>query len=196
MLRLNMIILLLTSMLFGNTPKDCKLQVTILYPSATQIKIVVTHDSNCSVEIEDLNQSIKLQAPKPIKNNQTIIDNMIFLAKSKLGSPYKPAQKGPHNFDCSGFVYYIHKEHNISIPRVSRNQAKTDKQLKREEIQIGDIVAFDTSKKGHVNHTGIYIGNGEFIHATSGKAYSVTTSKLDIGFYKDKFKWGIRQIKE
>ena len=59
-------------------------------------------------------------------------------------------------------------------------------------MQVGDIVVFDTMHRGHINHSGIYIGDGKFIHATSGKAFRVTTSKLDSGFYKDKFRWGVR----
>jgi len=203
MFKFTLMTLLLNTLVFAtnsNTNIDCKLQVTILYPSSSDIKIVITHDSNCTVSVEDLNQSINskehnISQREQKQTQKSKIDKMIFLAKSKIGSPYKYADKGPNSFDCSGFVYYLHKEHNISIPRTSRNQAKTTKKLKREEIQIGDILAFDTSKKGHVNHTGIYIGDSKFIHATSGKAYSVTTSKLDTGFYKDKFKWGIRKIK-
>jgi len=185
MLRLNIIILLLTAILFSDNPTDCQLEVKILYPSANKIKIVVTHESHCSLEIEDLNHSITAQR---------LSKDIILLAKSKLGSPYKFAQKGPDSFDCSGFVYYIYQENNISIPRTSFNQAQTTHKLTREEIQEGDILAFDTSNKGHVNHTGIYLGKGEFIHASSGKAHSVTLSKLNTGFYKDKFKWGIHEL--
>jgi cell wall-associated NlpC family hydrolase len=71
-------------------------------------------------------------------------------------------------------------------------QSKSGETLSRDEIKIGDILSFDTTLKGHINHSGIYIGNGEFIHSSSGKAKGVTVSKLDKGFYKDKFRWGVR----
>ena len=193
MLRYLFFLLLLSSHIFAITPLDCKLSLQIIQPSKSEIKILISHDKNCTVQIEDLNQSISITSNTSTKS---IKKQIIALAKTKLGSPYEPAQKGPHSFDCSGFVYYIYKENNISIPRSSINQSKTNKKLTRKELQIGDILAFDTSKKGHVNHTGIYLGKGEFIHASSGKAYSVTISKLDSGFYKDRFQWGIHKTKD
>ena len=143
-----------------------------------------------------------LESSKTSKDNNCSLDfnttkpeNIVQIAKSKLGSPYRYGKSGPDSFDCSGFVYYVFKKINSPIPRTSLQQSLVGKKLKREELQIGDIVAFDTTHRGHINHSGIYIGDGKFIHATSGKAFRVTTSKLDSGFYKDKFRWGVRVIK-
>jgi cell wall-associated NlpC family hydrolase len=119
---------------------------------------------------------------------------MITLAKSKVGDSYEPAKAGPVHFDCSGFVYYLHKENSITIPRTSLAQSKSGEKLTREQIKRGDILFFDTHNRGHVNHSGIYLGEGKFIHSSSGKAYGVTISDLDKGFYKEKFLWGIRKI--
>ena len=136
-------------------------------------------DNNCSLEF-----------------NTTKPENIVSIATSKMGSPYRYGKSGPDSFDCSGFVYYVYKKVDKSIPRTSLQQSLAGKKLKRQELQIGDIVVFDTANRGHINHSGIYIGNGNFIHATSGKAFRVTTSKLDSGFYKDKFRWGVRIEKE
>jgi len=133
---------------------------------------------------KDNNCSLKFSTIKP--------ENIVNIAKSKIGSPYRYGKSGPDSFDCSGFVYYVYKQINTPIPRTSLQQSFAGKKLKREELQIGDIVVFDTMKRGHINHSGIYIGDGKFIHATSGKAFRVTTSNLDKGFYKDKFRWGVR----
>ena len=133
---------------------------------------------------QDNNCSYKLNSPSQ--------NRIIEIAKSKLGLPYSYAKSGPDSFDCSGFVYYVYKRVNKTVPRTSLMQSRAGKKLKREELEIGDIVLFDTMQKGHINHSGIYIGDGKFVHATSGKAYSVTTSNLDSGFYKDKFRWGVR----
>jgi sulfane dehydrogenase subunit SoxC len=62
------------------------------------------------------------------------------------------------------------------------------------DLKKGDMVFFDTHERGHVNHSGVYLGDGRFIHASSGKAMSVTISELDKGFYVDKFRWGIRKL--
>jgi len=131
-----------------------------------------------------------------VDKNATIIQKIVESAKQKLGSPYQYGKSGPNSFDCSGFVYYVFTKFHIKIPRTSINQSKTEYKLKRDELRVGDIVVFDTYERGHVNHSGIYLGNGNFIHATSGKAFSVTISNLDKGFYKDKFRWGVRVIFE
>lgn len=135
-------------------------------------------DRNCSIE----------------NNESTIVDKLLKIAKSKIGSKYEYAKAGPNTFDCSGFVYWAFKEINATIPRTSINQSKIGTPLKREELKPGDILFFDTANRGHVNHSGIYLGDGKFIHASSGKAFSVTVSPLDVGFYLDKFKWGVRKI--
>lgn len=129
-------------------------------------------------------------------NTDTRIDKLISLAKSKAGSGYQYAKAGPNHFDCSGFVYYLFKTNNIKIPRTSLNQSKDGKKITREGLKKGDILFFDTSNKKHVNHSGVYLGDGKFIHSSSGKAYGVTISNLDKGFYPDKFRWGIRKIED
>jgi len=127
-----------------------------------------------------------------VEDNLTQVTDMIALAKSKIGSPYVYAKTGPDSFDCSGFVYYLFGEHNISIARTSIDQSKQGIPLNKEDIRKGDILFFDTSEKGHVNHSGLYLGEDKFIHASSGKAKGVTISDLN-GWYKDKFLWGIRR---
>lgn len=111
-------------------------------------------------------------------------------AQKHLGKPYKYGAVGPNSFDCSGFVYAVHKHFGIQIPRTSLYQSQIrGSKLSRAELSVGDMVFFDTSLKGHVNHVGIYLGNGKFIHASSGKAFSVTISDMN-GWYKNKFRWG------
>jgi len=129
-----------------------------------------------------------------LDNNSTKVEQIIQIAKSKLGSPYRYGKSGPNSFDCSGFVYFVYKKAGIDIPRTSLDQSKTENKIARDKLQIGDIVAFDTANRKHVNHSGIYLGDGNFIHATSGKAFRVTISNLDKGFYKDKFRWGVRVV--
>jgi cell wall-associated NlpC family hydrolase len=120
------------------------------------------------------------------------IEPLIKIALGHLGKPYVYGRIGPESFDCSGFVYGTHRELGIHLPRTSLNQSQIKAaKISREDLQRGDLVFFDTSDGGVVNHSGIYLGNGEFIHASSGKAYSVTISSLE-AWYKDKFRWGKR----
>ena len=105
--------------------------------------------------------------------------NIIRLAKTKLGKRYVWGAVGKRGtFDCSGFTNYVYKKNGIRIPRTSFNQSKYGAYVSRNNLQKGDLIFFDTSKrhKGYVNHVGIYLGNGKFIHASSAKKKVVITS--------------------
>ena len=168
-----------------------------------QFTLTLTHDKNCEVIMDEHTSKIVLISKvndanithvDQIQTETTLADKLISLAKSKLGDSYIYAASGPDHFDCSGFVYYIFKENGISIPRSSLLQSKAGEKSTRQALKKGDILFFDTHSRGHVNHSGVYLGDGKFIHSSSGKAYAVTISQLDKGFYLDKFRWGIRKL--
>ena len=126
------------------------------------------------------------------KSKEKNFSFLVVTAKKYLGKPYSYGKIGPKSFDCSGFVYAICRENNITVPRTSLKQSQIKgKKIPKEQLVVGDLIFFDTSKKGKVNHSGIFLGDDKFIHASSGKAYSVTISNLS-GWYRDKFKWGKR----
>jgi len=181
---------------------ECEMHIKKVLNESNQFTITLTHDKNCEVIMDEHTSKIVLVAKKHDLNNtdtnhipteNTAVDKLIVLAKSKLGDSYIYAASGPDHFDCSGFVYYLFNENGITIPRASLAQSKAGEKLTREQIQKGDILFFDTHARGHVNHSGVYLGDGKFIHSSSGKAYGVTISKLDKGFYVDKFRWGTRK---
>ncbi|CEP79537.1 SH3 domain-containing protein [Paraclostridium sordellii] len=96
-------------------------------------------------------------------------DAVISLAKQQLGKPYLWGAEGPSSFDCSGFTQYVFKNAAGKIlPRVSKEQSKFGQSVNKSNLQKGDLIFFDTDKDGVVNHVGIYMGNNEFIHASSG----------------------------
>ncbi len=115
---------------------------------------------------------------------------IIRLAKQKLGTKYVWGAVGQRNtFDCSGLTKYVYEKQGINIPRTSYNQAKYGESINRRDLKPGDLIFFDTSKKrkGYVNHVGIYIGNGEFLHASSAKKKVVITS-LNAKFYSQRYR--------
>ena len=98
-------------------------------------------------------------------------DAVIAYAKQQLGKPYVWGAEGPDSFDCSGFTQYVFKKSvGVSIPRVSRDQSKFGQSVSRSNLQKGDLIFFDTDKNGSINHVGIYMGNNQFIHASSGSS--------------------------
>lgn len=125
------------------------------------------------------------------------IDKIAKYAKAKLGTKYVWGATGPKTFDCSGFTKEVFNSTvGIKIPRVSRDQAKVGKLIKYEELKAGDMVFFDTEKKfsGRVNHVGIYLDNGEFIHASSTRKKVIITNFKKKPFYKKRFLWGRRVV--
>lgn len=99
-----------------------------------------------------------------------------------IGNPYKWGGTSLTNgADCSGFVQSIYKQFGYTLPRVSKDQAKSagymDVIPDEEHLLPGDLV-FYTDNKGVVNHVGIYIGNGQIVHAATRKAGIKVSSYL------------------
>jgi peptidoglycan DL-endopeptidase CwlO len=84
-------------------------------------------------------------------------------ALAQRGKPYLWAASGPRSFDCSGLVQYAYAAAGIDLPHSSRMQAGIGRSVSRNELQPGDLVAFYSP----ISHIGIYIGNGQMVHAPS-----------------------------
>ncbi|MGL5641936.1 MAG: SH3 domain-containing protein [Paraclostridium sp.] len=113
-------------------------------------------------------------------------DAVIALGMQQLGKPYVWGAEGPNSFDCSGFTQYIFKNAaSVNLPRVSRDQSKFGQAVSKSNLQKGDLIFFDTDKDGSVNHVGVYMGNNEFIHASSG-GKKVVVSQLN-SFYNSAY---------
>ncbi|UTN04200.1 C40 family peptidase [Flavobacterium bizetiae] len=120
-------------------------------------------------------------------------DSIIIYAKQYLGIPYLYAGNDPKKgFDCSGFVNYIFKNYGITLPRSSSGFKNLGTKLAPENFKVGDILVFyGYRNKTIVGHVGIICeANGmhsKFIHASSGKAGSVTISDLDSDHYSKRY---------
>ena len=88
--------------------------------------------------------------------------SIVATARQFLGVPYVSGGSTPSGFDCSGFTQYVYRLHGINIPRTSGDQASVGAHIPKSQLQAGDIVAFS-------GHVGIYVGNGNIIHASSSK---------------------------
>lgn len=120
---------------------------------------------------------------------QSIIEE----AKKYQGLHYVWGGTSPSGFDCSGFVYYLYGKNDVSLPRVSFSQFKTGTGISRDQLEPGDLVFFNTDGTG-ASHVGIYIGDGSFIHSSSG-AKKVTISPLNDGFYNSRYLGARRVLK-
>jgi peptidoglycan endopeptidase LytE len=101
-------------------------------------------------------------------NNSSLIN----YAKKLIGTPYLWGGTSPSGFDCSGFIYYVFKNsQGITLPRTAAT-LYSNVGLKVSSPSAGDLVFFQTSSSG-VSHVGIYIGNGQFISATSSRGVKI-----------------------
>ena len=108
-------------------------------------------------------------------------------ALALLGTPYRWGGSDPDKgFDCSGLVGYVFRNAlGIELPRVSRDMARSGELVTdRAKLAAGDLVFF--GRKGRVNHVGIYVGEGRFVHAPS-RGKDVTVSSLDQGYWSGRF---------
>ena len=126
---------------------------------------------------------------------------IVSLAISLVGTPYSYGSHSTKAMDCSGLVYYCYLEvADIELERTAKNQGYDNTYQKIEtidELQEGDIVCFDTNPyDGDLSdHTGIFIGNNEFVHSSSSRG-EVIISPIDEGFYNECFSWGRRIAEE
>jgi cell wall-associated NlpC family hydrolase len=109
-------------------------------------------------------------------------ERLVAEAKNYLGVSYVYGGTSPSGFDCSGFVYYVYRQCGYSITRTATSQNSDGTYVARENLQPGDIVIFYNSAKTAIGHCGMYIGNGQFIHASSGSG-KVVISNLSDTYY-------------
>lgn len=113
------------------------------------------------------------------------IDEIIQMAKSYQGVPYVWGGTSPSGFDCSGFTHYVMLKNGIVIQRVSSSQYNDGIWVSKSNLKPGDMVFFTTYKPGP-SHVGIYIGNNQFVHASSG-ADKVVISDLNKSYYQQRY---------
>lgn len=110
----------------------------------------------------------------PQSKPQSKVNNILSMAKTYIGVPYQWGGSSPKTgFDCSGFVSYVYGQNGITLPRVSRDQYKVGTWVSFENLKPGDLMFFSFKGNGVVDHVGIYMGNGQFINASSSKGVTI-----------------------
>ena len=93
-------------------------------------------------------------------------NNITNTAVQFLGVPYKWGGASRSGFDCSGLTQYVYSQNGVNIPRTAQEQYNKGIAVDSSNLQKGDLVFFNGYKgKNGVGHVGIYIGNGQYIHA-------------------------------
>jgi len=127
---------------------------------------------------------------------------LVNYAESLTGTPYKFACMDPREgFDCSGFINYVFNHFNIAVPRSSVDFTNIERPIELKNTKQGDLILFTgtDSTIRVIGHMGIIVSNPaeglKFIHSTSGKEYSVTTTPLN-AYYQGRFVKVLRIFKQ
>ena len=134
----------------------------------------------------DLKNGSSSSTGKEDNNDGTVsssrVQAVINMVKRQVGKPYVYGAAGPNSFDCSGLTYYCYKNAaGITLNRSSAAQASNGRYVSKSELKPGDLIFFN-SGTNRIRHVGMYVGNGQFIHAPSpGK--SVKYENLYSSYY-------------
>lgn len=137
--------------------------------------------------IENENQSTE----ENIKTEESTVDTtgeeIVEYAKQYLGYKYVSGGVSPSTgFDCSGFTLYVYNNFGISLNRTASGQMNNGIAIDRDNLQLGDLVIFNNDSNTSIGHVGIYIGNGDFIHA-SNPSDGVKITALSTGYYEKRY---------
>lgn len=120
-------------------------------------------------------------------------ERVVEKAKQYIGTPYVYGGSSPSGFDCSGFVKYIYSHFGVSLNRVAAAQSYNGYAVSADNMMPGDIICFASyGGRGYINHVGIYVGNGQFIHSPR-TGYTVCIETLAQSSYGNRIA-GVRRI--
>lgn len=109
----------------------------------------------------------KAEIVPPAAVPNTIAENVASDAHNYIGYRYVYGTSGPSTFDCSGFTSYLYRQYGVTLPRTSTSQGAYGTYVDKSALIPGDIVCFSNRSDRRINHVGVYIGDGNFIHAST-----------------------------
>ena len=109
------------------------------------------------------------------------------LAGQYVGTPYAWGGTSPRGFDCTGFVLFVYSQFGVALGHNEASQLAAGPRIGSDSLEPGDIVVFANTYRAGLSHTGIYLGNGRFVHAAN-EYTGVTVSNLWDGY------WGPRYV--
>jgi cell wall-associated NlpC family hydrolase len=122
----------------------------------------------------------------------TIPPEIVALALSLRGTPYRNGGSDPSGFDCSGFVQWVFAQHGVALPREVHQQYGAGRAVDSDDVLPGDLVFFETVSKG-ASHVGIALGDGEFVHAPSSRGV-VRIERYTNGYWAERWV-GARRVR-
>ena len=131
----------------------------------------------------------------PVEPQRYLGEEVAEYALRYVGCRYVSGGQGPKVFDCSGFVYYVYKHFGYDLKPGARNQwSILDERVSKSELLPGDLLFFSRSGKASgIFHVGIYIGDGQFVHAANSRKGLIVTD-IDNDWYASRYLGAKRPI--
>ncbi len=124
------------------------------------------------------------ERPSPKQLQSSKAQEIISYAKNFLGTRYRYGGTSlTSGVDCSGFTYSVMSNFGVRLNRTSRDQFNNGTKVKRSDLQMGDLVFFNTGGNSRISHVGLYIEDGKFIHSASTNSRGVIISSLNENYY-------------
>jgi murein DD-endopeptidase / murein LD-carboxypeptidase len=154
------------------------------------------HNRVSGTEKVRLQEFMEEGTERELGTGKTSPDDLIRTAKQYLGVPHCMGGKTMKCMDCSGLVVTVFASHGISLPHNSEDQARYGKILEgMDELRKGDLVFFVRSYRTQrfITHSGIYVGDNKFIHASSQRGVTITS--INDPWWSEKFIFATRVLK-
>jgi Cell wall-associated hydrolases (invasion-associated proteins) len=146
-------------------------------------------DEEDTANISEPNEPFRKEELLGKWNSPDEVQLFVKVATGFIGAPYRFGGSILKGIDCSAFVRKIYQIFDIDLPRNAAQQSKVGISIDREELTEGDLVFFHTNRS--LGHVGIYIGNNEFVHASS-KGRVIRVDNLDTPYYQKRFQRAVR----
>lgn len=139
--------------------------------------------------------SINQEKEDNIENTEKVVDEnsnkgaeVASYARQFLGIKYVLGGKTPESgFDCAGFTKYVYKNFGVTLGSIASAQNSIGVDVAREDLKVGDLILFQNEEKTKIGHTGVYLGNGEFIHAANPQRGVVIDNLNTMSYYNTRF---------
>jgi cell wall-associated NlpC family hydrolase len=118
---------------------------------------------------------------------------VVSLATQFVGAPYVFGGASPSGFDCTGFVLWVYGQFGVSLPHTEAGQLYSGLVVSADDLQPGDVVVFADTYRPGLSHTGIFIGDGKFVHAADER-HGVVISNLWDSYWAPRFVGASREL--